>query len=77
MVLVLPILSMKFQGFAGDGPNGQGLLPITAACENPGLVSTPGKARNAMKVNKIEDFPAAGERKIGEKEPGLVCPSCV
>jgi hypothetical protein len=75
--LVLPIFPSNRQGFASGGPNGQDLLPITAACENEGLVSTLGMARNAMKVNKIEEFLAAGELKIGEKEPALGCPSCV
>jgi hypothetical protein len=28
MVLVLPILSTKFQGFAVSGPNGQGLKAV-------------------------------------------------
>jgi hypothetical protein len=72
MFLVLPISPSTRQGFASGGPNGQGLLPITEACENEGLVSTRGMARNAMKVNKIEDFLAAGELKIGEKEPSCV-----
>ena len=75
--LVLPIFPSKRQGFASGGPNRQGLLPITEACENEGLVSTRDMARNAMKVNEIEDFLAAEELRIGEKEPGLGCPSCV
>jgi hypothetical protein len=72
---VLPIFPSKRQGFASRGPNGQGLLLVTEAREKQGLAPTPGAARNAMKVNKIEDFLAAGELRIREKEAG--CPSCV
>jgi hypothetical protein len=56
--LVLPIFPSKRQGFASGGPNGQGLLLVTEAREKEGLV--PGVARNAMKVNKIEDFLVLG-----------------
>src|SRR5580658_11383899 len=69
MVLVLPILSTKFQGFAAGGPNGQGL---TAVREQP-LRTWENRIAHRAGESLVRPRAGRGYRKrqaYGKWEPG-------